>query len=384
MELALMKACHRALTRILTLPETHPLNSIATSAKRSPPEKHLSPIDHLLKIFKMRTTKLEVIDPSVRIKADSIRYTTVIADNREASIIFERYDIADFKVFSDGSGQEDGVGASAVLYRKGFIRPVKTIQLFLGLKTKLNTYEAEAAGALLAIWIVRNTPETIGKTVSLYIDNQATIMALAGAKTTSRQHLISSTSIAANELPCKLTVRWISSHSKVRGNEAADKLAKEAAQGRSSRRVDLPHLFRSPVPVSASATKQAFNAKLNKRWLKMWSHSPRKDRFVLTDPDFPFNKFRTRLFKLARNQASLIMQIRTGHIPLNFYLRRIGKIDSDKCLKCDGHPDNAQPKESINHFIFECQEYHEARQSLVAKVGRSRFTMPKIMKTRTT
>ena len=57
------------------------------------------------------------------------------------------------------------------------------------------------------------------------------------------------------------------------------------------------------------------------------------------------------------------MQIRTGHIPLNFYLRRIGKIDSDKCLKCDGHPDNAQAKESINHFIFECQEYHEARQS---------------------
>ena len=112
----------------------------------------------------------------------------------------------------------------------------------------------------------------------------------------------------------------------------------------------------------------------------MWSHSPRKDRFVLTDPDFPFNKFRTRLFKLARNQASLIMQIRTGHIPLNFYLRRIGKIDSDKCLKCDGHPDNTQPKESINHFIFECQEYHEARQSLVAKVGRSRFTMSKIMK----
>ena len=97
--------------------------------------------------------------------------------------------------------------------------------------------------------------------------------------------------------------------------------------------------------------------------------SPRKDRFTLIDPDFPFSNFRKRLFKLARNQASIVMQIRTGHIPLNFYLKRIGKVDSDKCLKCDEHPNNVQTKESINHFIFECQEYHEARQSLLAKVG---------------
>ena len=94
------------------------------------------------------------------------------------------------------------------------------MKLYLGPKTKHNTYEAEAAGALLAMWITRNMPEMIGKTISLYIDNQAIVMALAGAKTTSGQYLINSTITAANELPCKLTVRWISSHSKVRGNEA--------------------------------------------------------------------------------------------------------------------------------------------------------------------
>jgi hypothetical protein len=157
-------------------------------------------------------------------------------------------------------------------------------------------------------------------------------------------------------------------------------LAKEAAQGRSSIRTDLPHLFRSPLPVSASATKQVYNAKLEKMRMKIWSRSPRKERFMQTNPDFPFNDFRKRLFKLTRNQASLIMQLRTGHIPLNFYLKRIGKIDSDRCLKCNENRDNAQVKESINHYIFECQEYHEARQSLVAKIGRSSFTMPKIMK----
>ena len=73
-------------------------------------------------------------------------------------------------------------------------------------------------------------PETIGKIVSLYIDIQAIVMALAGTKTTSGQYLINSVITAANELPCKLTVRWISSHSEVRGNEAVDRLAKEARQ----------------------------------------------------------------------------------------------------------------------------------------------------------
>ena len=147
---------------------------------------------------------------------------------------------------------------SAILYKKGFAQPVKTMKLYLWPKTKHNTYEVEAARALLATWITRNMPETIGKTVSLYIDNQPIVMALAGAKTTSGQYLINSTITVANELLCKLTVRWISSHSKVRGNEAADRLAKEAAQGCVSRQADLPHLFRSPLPISASTSKQEF------------------------------------------------------------------------------------------------------------------------------
>jgi ribonuclease HI len=327
----------------------------------------------------LRNIKFETIDPTKRNRAENIRFTTFIAKSREVSISYERNDTADYKAYSDGSGQEEGIGASAVLYRKGFVRPVKTIQAYMGTKTKHNTYEAEVAGALLATWIIRNTPETIGKTVSLYIDNQATVMALAGSKTKAGQYLINSTVTAANGLPCNLTIRWISSHSEVRGNEAADKLAKEAAQGRSSRQTDLPHLFRSPLPVSASATKQAYNAKLNKMWAKIWTNSPRKDRFTQTDPDFPFNSFRKRLFMLTRNQASIIMQIRVGHIPLNYYLRRIGKTESDKCLKCDGNPNNGQRTETINHFVFECSAYNEARTSLVTKIGRNRFTIPKIM-----
>jgi hypothetical protein len=216
MELALRKACYGAILRSISLPNTHPIHQIIKNAKRNPPEKHLSPLDQLIKIFKLKNVKIETIKPATRDWAKAPRFKTVIAETREDSISFERNDMADYKVFSDGSGQDEGIGASAILFKKGFVRPVKDMKAYLGHKSKHNTYEAEAVGALLAIWIVRNTPETIGKAVSLYIDNQAIVMALTGNNHNSGQHLIHSIISAANGLPCNITFRWISSHSKVK------------------------------------------------------------------------------------------------------------------------------------------------------------------------
>jgi hypothetical protein len=167
----------------------------------------------------------------------------------------------------------------------------------------------------------------------------------------------------------------------VKGNEAADKLAKAAAQGRSTRREELPHILRSTLPVSISAAKQKFQLTLNRRWEKIWNDSPRKERFSRIDPDFPFNKFRKKLFKLSRNQSSLIMQLRTGHIPLNVHLRRIAKADSDKCTRCAGMPGVNQVPETVGHFLFDCQAHDEARQDLIAKIGRRQLSLAKIMKT---
>ena len=181
-------------------------------------------------------------------------------------------------------------------------------------------------------------------------------------------------------MPCSVTFHWILSHSKVKGNETADNIAKLAVRERSSRGEDLPHLLRSPLPISVSPTKQEFQAKLNQSWMKIWKESPRKDRFSRINSNFPFIKFRKKLFSLSRKQASLIMQLRTGHIPLNNYLKRIGKIDSDKCLKCAEDPINMQIVETVGHFLFECQAYEEEREELIDKTGRSQLSLAKIMK----
>ena len=145
--------------------------------------------------------------------AGNIVFTTSIAESREDSISLELNDTADYRAYSDGSGQEDDIGASAILYKKGQARPVASLQAFLGPKSKHNTYEAEVIGAIMALWVIRSKPETIGKRISLYIDNQAVIMALTGQRPSAGQHLIKALRTAANGLPANLNIAWISSHS---------------------------------------------------------------------------------------------------------------------------------------------------------------------------
>ena len=59
MDLALLKVCHTTMVCLLTLPEQHPLHNIIKKARCSPPTKHVSSIDGLLKQFNLRHIKLD-------------------------------------------------------------------------------------------------------------------------------------------------------------------------------------------------------------------------------------------------------------------------------------------------------------------------------------
>jgi hypothetical protein len=235
------------------------------------------------------------------------------------------------------------------------------------------------AGGILALWLIQNTPETLGQRVTLYIDNQSLIKAISTPKATSGQYLLNSFRTAANGTGCRLTIRWISSHSKVKGNEEADRLAKDAANGRSSTRNDLPHILHNRLPSSASATKQSFNAKLKEDWAAIWNASPRRPRVAQFGEAFPFTALFKRFNMLTRKQSSTILQIRSGHFPLNKYLHKIKKKDSDRCQACDVDEEGLSPPESINHFIFDCQAHTEARNELTDEIGLEQFHLPNIM-----
>jgi hypothetical protein len=100
----------------------------------------------------------------------------------------------------------------------------------------------------------------------------------------------------------------------------------------------------------------------------MWNSSPRKPRIAQFGGSFPFSKFMTSLYSLTRKQSSIILQLRCGHIPLNAYLNRINKSDTDRCPVCDLIDPGNSPRETVNHFLFDCPAHEVAREEFTDKL----------------
>jgi len=147
----------------------------------------------------------------------------------------------------------------------------------------------------------------------------------------------------------------------VKGNEQADKLAKEAATGKASRQMDLPPILHRTLPNSASATKQHHLKQLKSRWKLTWLDSPRHCRFKQVDNSFPFTGYQKQQEKLTRQHASLMVQVWSRHFSLNSFLFKIGKSETRLCQECQVEQEEDPPVETVDHFIFHCNAYTNQR-----------------------
>jgi len=383
MELTLLKICHRATLRLCTLPETHPLHEVVKREARTlnDNQAHQGPIRQLLKIFELDPSKYEKISPETSDPARLNNFTIRITESREESMKIEEEDNSDFRIYTDGSGHDNRVGAAAVMYRNGAPHPIKTLRLYLGTLSEHTTYEGEATGGILAMWLIKHHPGVRGKRVTMYTDSQAFLQGLDRRKGKPAQHLVQTFLEAANNLSCRLRLRWISAHSEVPGNEKADEEAKEAANGNSSPSDSLPPYLRTPLPRSAAAEKQAYHAELKEMWREDWEKSTRKERMDRIDAEFPYNKFRNVRDGLTRAQGSLLLQIRSGHIPLNAHLKRIKKSETEDCQACIGMRRAIPAKETVTHFLFDCPAYATERDDMNQKLGRHAGDLKLIMST---
>jgi hypothetical protein len=191
--------------------------------------------------------------------------------------------------------------------------------------------------------------------------------------------LIENFASEANNSQARITLKWISGHSGVRGNERADDLAKEAAAGRASGRADLPRILQRTLPASASAVKQEYMRHLRDMWTLDWTTSPRRERMERMDDNFPFDSYRKRQYGLSRTHASLLLQVRSGHLPLNPYLHRIGKSETKRCLSCSDAQGGNAPAESTKHFIYDCRAYATQREKMIKDIGATNLAIKDIM-----
>lgn len=157
-----------------------------------------------------------------------------------------------------------------------------------------------------------------------------------------------------------LTIRWIAGHMEAEGNERADELAKEAAEGKCSRDSRMPAELRGSktLPISKSAVKQAFKKSLQQQARAALGGEERINKLRLTDPSAPSPKIRKIMDELPRTQASLLAQLITEHVPLCRYLHRFKKADSPTCPACH------QAEESVHHYLIVCPVYDVPRREL--------------------
>ena len=66
-------------------------------------------------------------------------------------------------------------------------------------------------------------------------------------------------------------------------------------------------------------------------------------------------------------------------MPLNGYLHKIGKVDSDTCQACYNEEEMIQRRETINHFIFDCTAYTGHRKDLKDRIGHRNLNLHDIM-----
>jgi len=255
------------------------------------------------------------------------------------------------------------------MYKKGYILPTSKLRYHLGHKSCHSSNEAEAIGLLLEAHLLHHERNTLRGKVIIYSDNQGVIRTAAKPRAKSSQFIFkefltimeeTSKSSKQNRQSTDgivpIQISWISAHSDIQGNEMADGEAKLAAMGKTSTTDTLPHLLCQPLLKNGSALKQEFHKLLKARWKTWWRNSSHHDKFSHMDNQFPFSNFNKARDELMRKQASLIMQIRTEHVPVNRFLHRIKKRDNPKCDTCLENF-GMEVTETIRPFLFECRAY---------------------------
>ncbi|GBM53317.1 Putative protein in type-1 retrotransposable element R1DM [Araneus ventricosus] len=154
-------------------------------------------------------------------------------------------------IFTDGSKTDDGVGAAYCVYNNKILTHQWKGQLH-----KHNTvFQAELTALKEAIQYASENLKN--QQVKVYIDNQASLYAIANPKTKAQmvrqifKHLIDSPNIQ---------VSWIKAHVDYPGNEKADELAKEATTS--------GHPY--PVLLPTTHIKTLLKTRLLKDWQELW------------------------------------------------------------------------------------------------------------------
>ena len=169
-----------------------------------------------------------------------------ISEDKEKALQYAgiAHNLTCYKVYCDGSGFQDGAGATAILYRDN--KAVQTLLLHIGPTTKHTIYETELIGIILAFSLLTLLAcQLTTSSVVIGPDNQATIKSLNNQRAKPAHFLLDQIHTAAEHLHseqdclhckpvfqcanhtnqhlpvqtrgvCDIQIHWVLSHSKMK------------------------------------------------------------------------------------------------------------------------------------------------------------------------
>ena len=271
----------------------------------------------------------------------------------QGTVVYEH----DYHFYTDGSKEDEYAGAAAVgyavqnrqeecLYEESF---------HLGGAT-VGQSEMFAIGKA-AKYVADNPQQFYKKTICIYTDSQSCLHGLA--KITTSSHNTNKTveflNKASKAIESKIDIRWVKGHSKVKGNDRADHLAKAGRDNQGLMALDIPK------PPS-SALKAELRSKMNSKWARVWNTQEpcrqTKDFFPFPRPEFSFH-----LMKCNRVMFSKVMHIVTGHAFLGYHNYLVAK-DSEEgvtpmCTLCK----KEDSRQTSWHILANCEALMELRMN---------------------
>ena len=143
----------------------------------------------------------------------------------------------------------------------------------------------------------------------------------------------------------KVRIQWIKAHFGHKGNELADKLAKQAAQAQGPE---------PKLPAPEAQRRRDIRTGMEREWATRWaSHADcRQSQANWTVPDRTMSK---ALIMLPKEQISKIIQMFSGHDFFNYHRHITGEVEDPECRLC------LEDDESSLHLLHECPSLAQRR-----------------------
>jgi ribonuclease HI len=309
-----------------------------------------------------RLDELETIDPSPLAPWRDEPFAEIeVGSDRETAV--ERAEtvrsMSDIVVYSDASGREGHLGAAVVALDNN-LQVVESQQVQVGPTDRWSVHVAELIGifyAISTVFKIACQQPSLGstqKTATILCDSRSALQAAQNPKNKPGQRIVHAILQAATEVQAEgvaLRLQWVPGHCNNPGNDAADRLAKDAASPGKT------HSFR-PLLSRESAR---LRVGILSQWEQEWRSSSKGSHLRKIDGTLPATYTRRLYGSLPRNRAYLLTQLRTGHNWLSTYAKSFGFRGDDHC--------GCGAQETVTHVLVDCPSLKDIRRELKKEVG---------------